>query len=123
MINEATVNAFAARQLRALRTTTGLSQTKLARELGMSPQQVQKYEWGINRMSVGRVMQFAEAFDVPVATFFPAAHPSQPQTPAPPPTLRFIRLLSKIAPSDYDQLYVAMKAIAKLAERGAHDND
>src|SRR5271170_3197449 len=71
MKNEAEVNEYAAKQLRTIRAASGLSQTKLAWKMNISPQQVQKYEWGINRLSIGRLMQYAAAFDVPVATFFP----------------------------------------------------
>ncbi len=121
MLSEADVNEYAARQLRALRTTTGLSQTKLAREMNMSPQQVQKYEWGINRMSVGKLMQFAEAFDVSITIFFPDRDKHYSYEPVPPPTMRFIRLISKIHPKNYDQVYVALKAIAKLTGSKAEE--
>jgi len=115
MLNEADVNAYAARQIRALRNTTGLSQTKLARAMSLSTQQIQKYEWGINRLSVGRIMQFAEAFDVSVTVFFPDRDKHYSYDPVPPPTMRFIRLISKINPKHYDLLYIALKAIARLS--------
>lgn len=115
MLNEDDINQYAARQLRNLRTTTGLSQTQLGREMRISSQQVQKYEWGINRMSVGKLFLFAEAFDVPVTVFFPARDRHYSFEPVPPPTMRFIRLLGKIAPKHYDQVYIALKAIAKLS--------
>jgi transcriptional regulator with XRE-family HTH domain len=115
MINEAEVNAFAAKQARKLRTSAGVSQTAVGRELGVSMQQVQKYEWNINRMSVGRCMQFAEAFDVSVLVFFPDRDRHYSDGEVPPPTLRFVRLLNKINPKHYDLVYEALKTIAKLS--------
>lgn len=115
MLNENDINQYAARQLHILRTTTGISQKKLGEEMQMSPQQVQKYEHGHNRLSVGKLFLFAEAFDVSITLFFPDRNQHYAYEPVPPPTMRFIRLLTKIAPKHYDQVYVALKAIAKLS--------
>ena len=115
MLNEAEVNEYAARQLRALRAARGISQTKLAREMNMSPQQVQKYEWGINKMSAGKLMMFAEAFDVSVNTFFPANKQCASFDPVPPSTMRFIKLLNKIMPRYWDDIYEALKVMARLS--------
>ena len=68
MISEEEVNAFASRTLRALREKSGLSHTAVGDEIGVSFQQVQKYEWNINRLSIGRCAQFAEFFSVPITT-------------------------------------------------------
>lgn len=115
MIDENDVNQYAARQLKILRTTTGLTQKALAEEMHMSPQQLQKYEHGHNRLSVGKLFLFAEAFDVSITLFFPDRNQHYSYEPVPPPTMRFIRLLASIAPKHYDQVYVALKAIAKLS--------
>lgn len=115
MISEAEVNAYAARKLRDLRKESGLSQSLVGGEVGVTFQQVQKYEWNINRMSVGRCQQFAEAFDVSVMAFFPVRDGFYSESPTPPPTMRFIRLLNRIDPKHYDMVYEAMKAIAKLS--------
>jgi transcriptional regulator with XRE-family HTH domain len=49
-------------RLRAMRLDRGLSQEALGLQLGVSFQQVQKYEKGVNRLSVGRMMQIARLF-------------------------------------------------------------
>lgn len=121
MLNEEDINQYAAKQLRNLRNTTGLSQTQLGKEMGFSAQQVQKYEWGINRMSIGKLFLFAEVFDVSVNLFFPARDKYYSAEPVPPPTMRFIRLINKIAPKHYDQVYIALKAIAKLSGSKSDD--
>lgn len=59
-----------------LRTAHGLSQSQLAEALGISFQQVQKYEAGKNRIGAGRLQAIADRLGVPVSTFFEDA--SQP---------------------------------------------
>jgi transcriptional regulator with XRE-family HTH domain len=52
------------RRIRLRRRELGLSQTDLAEKLGLAFQQVQKYESGANRISVGRLPDIASALDV-----------------------------------------------------------
>jgi len=47
-----------------------MSQSELAKQLGVSFQQVQKYEKGTNRIGAGRLPQIAEIFDVSITTLF-----------------------------------------------------
>ncbi|HJU12002.1 MAG TPA: helix-turn-helix transcriptional regulator [Candidatus Binataceae bacterium] len=62
--------------VRMRRLMLGLSQSKLADALGITFQQVQKYEKGTNRISASRLQQIAVLLQVPVAFFF--ADASQP---------------------------------------------
>jgi transcriptional regulator with XRE-family HTH domain len=57
-------------RLRQRRTLLGMSQEKLGEALGLTFQQVQKYERGANRIGAGRLHQIAAVLDVPVAYFF-----------------------------------------------------
>src|SRR5436305_7879555 len=57
-------------KLRALRLDKGLSQGALAGEIGVTFQQLQKYEKGANRVSAGRLMRIAAALHVPVTAFY-----------------------------------------------------
>lgn len=54
------------RLVRALRMSRGLSQTELANQMGVTFQQVQKYESGANRISMGRLSRVAKLFRVSV---------------------------------------------------------
>jgi transcriptional regulator with XRE-family HTH domain len=54
----------------SLRKAQGLSQTALGHALGVSFQQVQKYEKGRNRIGAGRLQAIADVLHVPVETFF-----------------------------------------------------
>ena len=54
-------------KIRRLREQAGLSQSQLGERLGVSYQQIQKYERGVNRFSVDALIKLARALDVPVA--------------------------------------------------------
>jgi transcriptional regulator with XRE-family HTH domain len=57
-------------RVRMRRLTLDMSQEKLAAALGLTFQQVQKYEKGHNRIGAGRLQQLAEILQVPVSFFF-----------------------------------------------------
>jgi transcriptional regulator with XRE-family HTH domain len=57
-------------RVRDRRVALGLSQDTLAKKLGLSFQQVQKYEKGTNRISAGRLFVIAQALSTPIANFF-----------------------------------------------------
>jgi transcriptional regulator with XRE-family HTH domain len=60
------LDAVVGRTIRALRLSKGISQGALGRRLGVSFQQIQKYENGTNRVGAGRLAQIALALDVPM---------------------------------------------------------
>ena len=66
-------DVFAGERLRALRIERGLSQSALGERAGVTFQQVQKYEKGANRMTVGRVVHFAQILGVPVTDLLPSS--------------------------------------------------
>lgn len=57
-------------RVRARRAFLGMSQTKLGLAVGLTFQQIQKYERGANRIGSSRLYQFAGILDVPVSFFF-----------------------------------------------------
>jgi transcriptional regulator with XRE-family HTH domain len=57
-------------RVRIFRLKSGLSQEKVAAVLGVTFQQVQKYEKGTNRTAPSRLLVLAKLFKVPVAAFF-----------------------------------------------------
>jgi transcriptional regulator with XRE-family HTH domain len=64
-------------RLRMRRNMIGITQEKLGEALGLTFQQVQKYENGKNRISASRLQQLAHILQVPVSFFFeggPSAH-------------------------------------------------
>lgn len=66
------VDVFVGARLSALRLQAGMTQARLASHLGVSFQQIQKYEAGANRVSASRLHQMAGIFSAPIESFFPA---------------------------------------------------
>ena len=60
-------------RIRELRVLRGMSQSALGAAVGLTFQQVQKYERGGNRIGAGRLLQIAEILDVPVSALFDQA--------------------------------------------------
>jgi transcriptional regulator with XRE-family HTH domain len=70
-------------RIRLRRTLLGISQTMLADAIGLTFQQVQKYEKGSNRVSSSRLMDMANVLDVSIPYFFEEMGADvQNQTPA-----------------------------------------
>ena len=57
-------------RVRLRRQALGMSQTELAQAIGLTFQQVQKYEQGKNRIGAGRLANIADVLKVPVSFFF-----------------------------------------------------
>ncbi|SMF28093.1 Transcriptional regulator, contains XRE-family HTH domain [Azospirillum oryzae] len=64
------VDVFVGQRLRELRMLAGLSQSDVAAALGLTFQQLQKYERGFNRVSSSRLFKLGQFFRVPVSVFF-----------------------------------------------------
>lgn len=70
------VDAYLSSRLRLLRTRAGMSRSALAERLGVSVQQLHKYEMGHNRIPAARLPRLASIFGAPIETFFPAPQES-----------------------------------------------
>lgn len=64
------VDVHVGARVRMRRLMLGLSQDKLAETIGLTFQQIQKYEKGANRIGAGRLFRLANALDVPVQFFY-----------------------------------------------------
>ena len=64
------VDVHVGTRLRFRRTLLGISQEKLATAIGLTFQQVQKYEKGLNRISAGRLYEFSKILDIPISFFY-----------------------------------------------------
>ena len=67
------VDAYVGARIGLRRSALGLSQSALAQRIGVSFQQVQKYETGQNRISASRLHRVAEVLATSVESFFPPA--------------------------------------------------
>lgn len=79
------IDVHVGNRIRLRRTLLGMSQERLGNALGLTFQQVQKYERGRNRVGASRLYDLARVLDVPVAFFFEGltSHdtiPPQPET-------------------------------------------
>ena len=77
------VDAHIGQKIRARRNLLGLSQTELADAAGITFQQIQKYEKGVNRVGASRLQQFSEALGVPPSYFFDGLPMVGKKIPAP----------------------------------------
>ncbi|MEM8616385.1 MAG: helix-turn-helix transcriptional regulator [Pseudomonadota bacterium] len=67
------IDRIVGQRLRWRRRELKLTQEQLSRTLGLTFQQVQKYEKGTNRVSAGRLFELARVLDVPITYFFDGA--------------------------------------------------
>jgi transcriptional regulator with XRE-family HTH domain len=111
-------------RIRARRMAKGMSQTELGGLLGVTFQQVQKYEKGVNRVGAGRLVRVGEALDVPVAYFFGAADVGSEETRAilgfldTAYSLRLLRAFSRIPPGGIQRAVVDLvESIAPAPDR------
>jgi transcriptional regulator with XRE-family HTH domain len=63
-------DAYVGLRIRTRRVLKNISQEQLGSKLGITFQQIQKYEKGINRISAGRLYEIASFLEVPVSYFF-----------------------------------------------------
>lgn len=80
------VDVHVGSRVRLRRTMLGMSQEKLGKAIGLTFQQVQKYERGANRIGASRLYELSKVLDVPVSFFFDDMSPEVVETagrPAP----------------------------------------
>lgn len=113
-------------RIRERRLALGLSQTVLGKRIGVTFQQLQKYETGKNRLGASRLQRTAEALNVPVAYFFGAGE-STPQSEQPnsiledvvdPTLIRLVKAFDRIQDRQTRQTLVVLAE--KLAR---HERD
>ena len=72
------LDAMVGARIRMLRVNRGISQATLAERIGVTFQQVQKYERGANRVGASRLAQIASVLDVSVGEFFESSRAGPP---------------------------------------------
>jgi len=100
-------------QVRARRQALGMSQSKLAAAVGLTFQQIQKYETGRNRISASRLHQFSNILGVPVPFFFQDSPRSPSQRKLKPADTAITLLSEFISSADGRNL---MKAYTKIKD-------
>ena len=110
------INAAVSANARRLRLAAGMTQTDVAQAIGVSLQQVHKYERTINRLSAGRLFALARAIGCKPEDFFAGLDPTQPFDD------RHVELLENAAamPDDVRAAFCALtRATAGMSTGGA----
>jgi transcriptional regulator with XRE-family HTH domain len=116
-----TVDRQVGERMRRRRILLGLTQDQLADALGISYQQIQKYETGANRVSAGRLAQIAEVLEVQPGWFFGAAEKTEPAGGSSRAVIDLVRNFSRI--EDERVRTHLMALVRSLAGRGEEDED
>lgn len=77
------IDLHVGRRLKLRRSLKGMSQERLGELLGLTFQQVQKYERGTNRIGSSRLYEIASVLEAPVAWFFEGAEATRPPASSP----------------------------------------
>lgn len=105
------IDVMVGKRVRLRRLQLSMSQGGLADRLGISFQQVQKYEKGTNRVSSSRLYDIADILDVPITFFFSGPADNRPE----------VKLIEQLRPGDLKdglRLFAAFRNIkGKRARR------
>jgi transcriptional regulator with XRE-family HTH domain len=115
------IDKLVGRNIRLHRLGKGLSQTELGRSIGVTFQQIQKYEQGTNRIGSGRLFQIAHVLEVDIKSFFAGSEyaersneKSMLDTMMEPQSFRLMQAFSEIGNP------VIRKSVVSLVETLAH---
>ena len=108
----APVDVHVGARVRTRRLLIGMNQETLARALGLTFQQVQKYEGGANRISASRLSQIADVLGVPIAYFFSDLEPGGGQ-----PSVRELESRERLQRPETIELIRSYYAISDSATR------
>lgn len=111
------VDVAVGNRVRELRTRAGLSQTDLGSRLGVSFQQVQKYEKGVNRMGASRLIQICDALKVTIHDVFEgvgSVPDAEEKLLADPEAMRIARDIQRI---ESDSMRMAVKQLVRTMSR------
>ena len=114
------VDVHVGNRIRGRRLFLGMNQESLAKALGLTFQQVQKYEGGANRVSASRLWEIAAILKTPLAYFFPPKNGEDEagNYPQDPEGIELVRLYYQIAdPGMRQQLFDTVKRVAQKHAR------
>ncbi len=106
-------------RVRACRTLIGMSQEELGKHVGLTFQQIQKYEKGMNRIGASRLWQFSLILGQPISWFFEGIGKRKRKGDDPlakRETLQLVRYLSACDPDVQKHLAAMINAVAGKAK-------
>ena len=95
-MNNNNVDLLIGTKIRLRRHVLGMSQTDLGNRIGVTFQQVQKYEKGHNKIVASRLLEVANIMDVPISDFFEDLNNTSSQEP--------LKVSEKVLEFNYDDL-------------------
>jgi len=105
------------RRIKLQRLNAGFSQTALGDKIGVTFQQVQKYEKGANRVGAGRLTDIASVLKVPIAVFFDGAKEAAVTSPKSPTELltrpHALRLLQAYSVMEDDKVRASILSMVE----------
>ena len=110
------LNQHLGKQLRARRSSLGLTQTQVARAINVTFQQIQKYEKGTNGVSSSRLLQLANFLKVPVKYFFEEFKDFQNLDSQVKGDNSLETFVSKLSEIEKDKLLTILKSNKKLSK-------
>ena len=112
------VDAHVGGRVRDRRTLIGMSQTELGKRVGLTQQQTQKYENGMNRIAASRLWRFSLILGQPISWFFEGIGERKRKVEdllAKRETLKFVRYFSACDPDVQKHLAAMINAVAGKA--------
>ncbi len=106
-------------RVKAGRTLIGMTQTEIGKHVGVTFQQIQKNEYGMNRIGAGRLWQFSLILGQPISWFFVGIRKQKRKGEdlhAKRETLQLVRYLSACAPDVQKHLAAMINAVAGKAK-------
>lgn len=127
------VDSYVGSRLRARRMILGISQESLGELVGVTFQQIQKYERGYNRIGSSRLYEFSKILNVPVSFFFedipdnsnasskPDAYDAVTDDPDNKETLALVRAFKSIKDPMVKRRFIALlRAVSNTEDDGEH---
>ncbi len=110
-------------QIRRRRILLGLTQDQLGEELGISYQQIQKYETGANRVSAGRLFQIAGQLNVSVSDLYSGLESGAITSPSKPQADLSVRQVAELvrAFSHIDENHLRLAVLSLVRAMGRPD--
>jgi transcriptional regulator with XRE-family HTH domain len=111
---EQQLNEFTGKRIRHLRQMHGLSQQVTGDAIGVTAQQVQKYENGNNRISATRLYLLADRLNTSIASFFPSAIDPERHRQISDQQARILRILHSIPEEYHGDVETMLRTFQKI---------
>ena len=108
-----TIDRQVGAKIKNLRRHLCFTQKEIAKALGVTYQQIQKYENGKNHIAAGKIYQIAQLLKVPVQTFFPGRQLGEFE-PVTTKRLRMMRIVAALDEPHHDDMLRLLRALERM---------